>query len=529
MTASTENPCFVLELPLCIDSKGRKRLELAFDFGRRLVNATLGTALGRREQMKQTPEWKAACAMPKGKARTEAFAALSERFHIASANDFEKILKDHAKASGRKEQLNSDIGQVLADNLFRSWKAWLFEGKGKPRFKGIGHGLHSLRGKKASSGIIWKPDIQSVYYAKKDYRVHIPQRDDYARDALRDGDGWRKAKYCAIVRRKIHGKLKYFVQITLAGYPPVKIIPAPVDHRLAVDPSMKNMTLVSCDGAVAKVATSPSVQDRSREIRQTQRAMDRSRRATNPDNYEANGVAKKGARNWVKSKRYVKLQNEVADLQRRKAATRKNCHGRLINLTLQNAGDIRVEKNSWKAMQRGRYGKSVGDGAPSEFVQRLLSKADRAGSKGVEVNPKGIKPTQRDLLTGQCTKHELWERRVRMGESNLFIDRDVAAAVNLLFHSPETGERDAAGMATFLEAVKPCWLDSGVIVEVEAANRLSERELRKILRNGIPSVSVERLDRKKFLSGVCDAESKKALSGASSGSESPPDSETPLL
>jgi len=162
-------------------------------------------------------------------------------------------------------------------------------------------------------------------------------------------------------------------------------------------------------------------------------------------------------------------------------------------------------------------------------IQRLLSKADRAGSKGVEVNPKGIKPTQRDLLTGQCTKHELWERRVRMGESNLFIDRDVAAAVNLLFHSPETGERDAAGMATFLEAVKPCWLDSGVIVEVEAANRLSERELRKILRNGIPSVSVERLDRKKFLSGVCDAESKKALSKASGGSESPPNSETPLL
>ena len=62
MTAAPEsNPCFSLELALRIDSAGRKRLDRDFDFGRQLVNATLGTALGRRTQMRQTPEWKAAC------------------------------------------------------------------------------------------------------------------------------------------------------------------------------------------------------------------------------------------------------------------------------------------------------------------------------------------------------------------------------------------------------------------------------------------------------------------------------------
>ena len=71
MTAAPEsNPCFSLELALRIDSAGRKRLDRDFDFGRQLVNATLGTALGRRTQMRQTPEWKAACVMPKGKERT---------------------------------------------------------------------------------------------------------------------------------------------------------------------------------------------------------------------------------------------------------------------------------------------------------------------------------------------------------------------------------------------------------------------------------------------------------------------------
>lgn len=219
----------------------------------------------------------------------------------------------------------------------------------------------------------------------------------------------------------------------------------------------------------------------------------------------------------------------MADLQRRKTDARKNEHGQLINWILQNAGEIRVEENNWKAMQRGWFGKSVGDGAPSEFVQRLLSKADRAGSKAFKMNPRNIKPTQCDLLTGEFKKHALWERRVRLGESDLFIDRDAMAALNLLFHSPETELRDAEGLKHILETSKSHWLNAGVLVEVKAANRLSKRELRHILGNGMKPISVERLHSKKFLNGVCDAESKKVPHGSFSGSESLPLSETPSL
>lgn len=529
MTAATDNPCFVLELALRIDSAGCKRLARDFDFARQLVNATLGTALGRRTQMRQTPEWKAACAMPKGKERTKAFAELSKRFGIASVYDFIHILQDHTKASGRQKQLHSDIKQVLAANVWKSWAGWLFEGRGKPRFKGASRGLHSIRGAKNSSGIIWKPEIQSVRYAGNLYRVHIPQRDTYAREAIRDGNGWRKAKYCAIVRKTIHGKLKYFVQITFEGNPPTKIIPATSDLAVGIDPSMTNMTLAFSNGVVEKMKTSPSVENRAKEIRRLQRAMDRSKRATNPDNFNANGTVKKGAQTWVYSKSYQRLRKAVADLQRRRANARKNEHGQLINWILQNAGEIRVEDNSWKAMQRGWFGKSVGDGAPSDFVARLLSKADRAGSKAFKMNPRNIKPTQCDLLTGEFKKHALWERRARLGDSDLFIDRDAMAALNLLFHSPETELRDAEGLQHILETSKSHWLNAGVLVEVKATNRLSKRELRHILRNGMKPVSVERLHSKKFLNGVCDAGSKKVPHGSFCGSESLPNSETPSL
>ena len=142
MTAAINNPCFVLELALRIDSAGRKRLARDFDFARQLVNATLGTALGRRTQMRQTSEWTAACAMPKGNERTGAFLEISRSFGISSAYDFEKILQQHANASGRAKQLAAHVKQTLADNLWRAWAAWLFEGRGKPRFKGVSRGLH---------------------------------------------------------------------------------------------------------------------------------------------------------------------------------------------------------------------------------------------------------------------------------------------------------------------------------------------------------------------------------------------------
>ena len=145
------------------------------------------------------------------------------------------------------------------------------------------------------------------------------------------------------------------------------------------------------------------------------------------------------------------------------------------------------------------------------------------------MDPRGIKPTQCDPLTGAFKKHALWERRIRLGETNLFLERDVAAALNLLFHNPETGERDAVGEVAFLKAVKPIWLDAGILVEVPAANRLSKRELRQILRNGINPVSVERLHPKTFLSSVGDVEPKEMPHSVCSGLKSPLIKETPLL
>ena len=77
-------------------------LEKAFEFGRTLYNATLGTALGRLQRMRETQEWRGARDMPKGKARTKAFSAVHKAFGLTEFG-LTIIANNHRKASGRKD------------------------------------------------------------------------------------------------------------------------------------------------------------------------------------------------------------------------------------------------------------------------------------------------------------------------------------------------------------------------------------------------------------------------------------------
>jgi hypothetical protein len=117
------------------------------------------------------------------------------------------------------------------------------------------------------------------------------------------------------------------------------------------------------------------------------------------------------------------------------AAKRKREHGEVCNWLLGHAGHIIVEDNSYKAFQRGRFGKTIGRHAPAALYAQLASKAESAGLLVEVVSPKKVKPTQHNLLTGQFVKHELWERRVRLGEDDddRWIDRDASACLNLLY------------------------------------------------------------------------------------------------
>ena len=107
---------------------------------------------------------------------------------------------------------------------------------------------------------------------------------------------------------------------------------------------------------------------RKTRLRCIQRSMDRSLRKSNPDCYESDGTLRKGCV-LKKTKGYEKRIQRLQECHRKAAATRRCEHGQLINLLLSMAGDIRVEKNQWKAFQKGHFGKSLGKSGISGLLK----------------------------------------------------------------------------------------------------------------------------------------------------------------
>jgi hypothetical protein len=166
-----------------------------------------------------------------------------------------------------------------------------------------------------------------------------------------------------------------------------------------------------------------------------QRKMDRSRRATNPDNYNANGTVKKGKKRWNKSKSYLKTLNSKANLEPKLAAHRKSLHSRLINDIFRTGDVFKLEKISYKAFQK-LFGKSVGKRAPGMFVSHLRNKAERAGGQVVEI------PTHSTLLSQTCqcgrvAKKKLNER-VHKCECGVVAQRDLYSAFLAKHIEPDT-------------------------------------------------------------------------------------------
>ena len=325
----------------------------------------MGGGWDRVLKMRATAEWQTARAMPKSSERTKAFRDLRVHFRLSEYNF-------HADASKNKNgTLPPARYQRISKTCFESVDLGgtppLHHG-GSPRFISSRRGLHSIEGKTNRTGIIWKADQQCVTVCKHVYRVRVDKCDDWLTRALQDPTDPtkpRKVKYCRIVREMRKGKERFLLQLVAEGTSPLKHAYAGKDLRMAIDPGLGSLTYATEDGTIAKVQIAPSADTDHRAVRKLQRAMERSRQATNPDNYETVEVVRHGKKHkslkvksgrlqWRFSKRYESLRAELAEIFRLSAATRKREHGEVCNWLLGHAGHIIVEDNSYKAFQRGQ-------------------------------------------------------------------------------------------------------------------------------------------------------------------------------
>ena len=154
-----------------------------------------------------------------------------------------------------------------------------------------------------------------------------------------------------------------------------------------------------------------SIQKSERLERLYYRAMDRSRRATNPENYNTDGTIKKGKKKWTYSRHYKKLKAKHAELCRINATNRQLAINEDVN-HLRCLGDTFVTepKNAARLMKRAkettvnnkgkinrkkRFGKSVKNRCPGGFQAAVENKFKTSGGTYIEV-PNNYRASQYD-------------------------------------------------------------------------------------------------------------------------------------
>ncbi len=428
-------PTFALELPLRVTAKQETTILVRFDYARQLYNACLGEGLRRLALMRQSKAYQSAGYIPKTEAhkkeRGDTFAKIRKEYKFS---DYD--LQSFA-GTIQLGWFGASVAQKVATRAFNAVNRYAFGKAGKPRFKGHGQ-FDSLEGKQNNT-ILWEGN--NVVWGGLILPVLLPNYGCKGNDVLLHGLA-APVKYVRIVRRKLNGKNRFYVQLVCEGVPYQKPKNTIGQGLVGIDigPSTIAIVAPTIQHAELKLFCNELKQDK-KKIRRLQRKQDRQRRANNPDNYYADGTVIKGSRQWHKSLAYKDTQRKLAETSRKLAEHRESLHGQMVNQIVSMGNEIRIEKLSYRAFQR-MYGRSVGMRAPGKFVNLLKRKAVSAGVSVTEFPTRTTKLSQ-VCLCGSIKKKPLSERW-HICECGVNTQRDLFSA---LLASCVEGDRFNADLA----------------------------------------------------------------------------------
>lgn len=411
-------PSFVCELEMCVKPGQAKTLEKRFEAGRNLYNAVLGESFKRLKLMRESKAYQKARKLPKGKERNQTFEETRKRYKFREydLHEYAKKVRDSCWIGNH---LDSLAVQKVATRAFQAAEQFCFGKRGKPRFKGRNRGLRSLEGKNNASGIRFRDG--KIIWKGEEFSCKVTPGDPVIEHALSC-----PVKYNRILHRKIRGKDRWFAQLVLEGTPYVKEKNRErKSGEVGLDVNVSGVAVVSEEEAHLLEFASGLKEKKKKEIRRTQRQMDRQRRTANPDNYNPDGTAKKGKRAWNSSKSYLKNRDALAEFKRREAVQRKTENNWTVNKILKMGNVFKLEKTSKRSWQRN-WGKSVGRRGPGGFETTLASKAERAGSKVVYF-PTGPTKLSRTCVCGRVEEKPL-EKRWHICECGVVAQRDLFSA-----------------------------------------------------------------------------------------------------
>jgi putative transposase len=424
-------PTFVHEMPLRLDRMKGHAVSKRFDVAHFPYNVVVQEMLARLDAMRADLRFDVACKMPKKEpeqrtARNAVFAQLRKEYGF---NEYaaHAVVSAHIKASGYLDGLiDSHTAQTLATRAFDACAKYAFGVRGRPRFKRRGE-IASIEGKGPTSPLQWKDDHVVWGGKRRDRRLVL--RPTFNRADKQGVEAHALAsniKYVRLLRRKIRGEWKFFVQLVCEGQPLQRFEAKQEDVAIDLGPS--TAAIVSHDKA-ALVSFLPTIKEDLATKRRLERLLARSRRATNPQCFNANGTWKHGQRQTVFSKRYKATRATLTEQERIMAETRDRAHGRLSNIVLRDFGNqVKTEKLSKKAWQK-LWGRRMKITAPATFMNKTHRKAENAGGGVIEFNAGKYKLSQLDHTRGDFVKKPLSLRwHVLRDGSGQVVQRDLYSA-----------------------------------------------------------------------------------------------------
>lgn len=418
-----------LTLPLQVEPWQADVINKRMEIYRNIYNSFIGFKIKSLEQLKRTREYREIIAeidsyrpvdengnkkpWGKGQKKPERVVELYKQLNslykewhftefgfIRDVARFREHYKDSTDSSTVANTIAKPAWVAFEDLLFGSGRKVSF--KKKDEINVISNGVNTC-------GLIYRDGYVLWKKHHKDYlkmKVRFDKDNTYEEEMMS-----HRVKYCRIVRKWIKNKYQYYVQIVLECQPVIKINQetGEIKHPLGkgrvglyVGPKM---LAYSSATEVGIVELADKVDDIEDEKRQLLRHMDRSRRATNPDNYNEDGTIRRGVKlEWVKSKEYERAAGELRELYRKQADVRKMQHNILANQLLVLGDEFYIIKTDYKKLQqrasyseknektpsgkyklKKRFGKTVADHAPAMFVTILDNKLKQYGQPGVHM------------------------------------------------------------------------------------------------------------------------------------------------
>lgn len=304
--------------------------------------------------------------------------------------------------------------------------------------------------------------------------------------------------YATLVPKLIRGKYRVYLHLTIEGKAKPKydrlgnLRHEPGKGTIGADVGTQTLAYTSeAEVGLKNLAErGNSIETSERLERLYYRAMDRSRRATNPQNYNDDGTIKKGPKSWKCSNHYKKIKARHSELCRVNALNRQlainedanhmRCLGDVFITEPKNAGKLmrRVKETSINSngrfKRKKRFGRSIKNRCPSGFLTTVENKFRVSGGTYIEVS-NNYRASQYDHTADDYIKKKLSDRMYKLYDGTL-VQRDWYSSFLLYCYDYRNGNIDKSKCASKFEG---CYSKEKDMIEWITVNKI------RVLNSGI--------------------------------------------